>query len=88
MPAADKQRNAKLATGRLIFWNADRGFGFLRRDVIGDEIFISGKEARLCGVEADHLQIGTRFSFELRQDENHDRRPWAAKIRLVSEAPA
>jgi CspA family cold shock protein len=82
---ADKQHNAKFATGRLVFWNADRGFGFLRRDVVGDEIFISAKVCRHSGIN-DDLQVGVRVSFELRQDDA-GRAPRAIHIRIISEAP-
>jgi cold shock CspA family protein len=80
VPAA-KQHNARLATGRIVFWNPTRGFGFLRRDVVGDDIFISAKACRHSGINDDDLQVGTRVAFELRPDEN-GRSPRAIRVRI------
>ena len=85
MRAVDKQHNAKLATGRIVFWNPTRGFGFLRRDVVGDEIFISAKTCRHSGINDDDLQVGVRVSFELRQDDA-GRAPRAIHIRVIDHA--
>ena len=77
-----------VAVGTLIKWNAERGFGFVRRDVVGDDIFISGKDARYSGLNEDDLKIGLRLSFVPRPDDRPGRAPRAIYIRIIAEAPA
>jgi len=75
------------AVGRLITWNADRSYGFVRRDHGVGDVFVSGKEVRHSGISEGDLKIGMRLAFELWQDDN-GRRPWATNISVVSKAPA
>jgi cold shock CspA family protein len=77
MPARD--------VGRLIKWDAERAFGFVRRDH-GEDVFVSGKDARHSGVNADDLHVGTRLSFVPWPDEKPGRAPRAIHIRIISGA--
>jgi cold shock CspA family protein len=77
-----------VAVGTLIKWNPARGFGFVRRDVVGDDIFISAKDARYSGLNEADLQVGARLSFVPLPDAKPDRAPRAVFIRVLSEAPA
>jgi cold shock CspA family protein len=77
-----------VVTGRLIKWSPDRGFGFVRRDVVGDDIFISAKDARYSGLNEDDLKVGMRLSFVPWPDAKPGRAPRAVFIRVLSEAPA
>ena len=73
------------AVGRLVSWNADRSFGFIRRDHGVGDVFVSGKEVRNSGISERDLKIGMRLAFEFWRDEN-GRRPWATNISVVSWA--
>ena len=86
MPAADKQRAMpERAVGTLIKWNADRGFGFVRRDH-GEDVFVSGKDVRYSGINEDDLQVGTRLSFVPWPDEKPGRADRAVHIRIIDHA--
>jgi cold shock CspA family protein len=75
-----------VAVGTLIKWNAVRGFGFLRRDVVGDDIFISAKDVRYSGLDENNLQVGMRLSFVPLPDAKPDRAPRAVYIRVIAHA--
>jgi CspA family cold shock protein len=47
-----------MATGIVKFFNADRGFGFIRPDAGGDDIFVHIKNC------ADKLRDGQRVRFD------------------------
>jgi cold shock CspA family protein len=85
MPA-DKQRKVpQRAVGRLVKWDTDRGFGFVRRDY-GEDVFVSAKDVRHSGLNDDDLQVGTRLSFVPWPDEKSGRAPRAIHIRVEATA--
>jgi cold shock protein len=50
-----------MATGTVKFFNADRGFGFIRPDAGGDDIFVHIKN---CAAGIDQLRDGQRVRFD------------------------
>ena len=50
-----------MATGTVKFFNADRGFGFIRPDAGGDDIFVHIKN---CAGGIDKLLDGQRVRFD------------------------
>ena len=50
-----------MATGTAKFFNADRGFGFIRPDAGGDDIFVHIKN---CAGGIDKLRDGQRVRFD------------------------
>jgi cold shock CspA family protein len=79
--AAAKKHKPQRADGVLVFWNADRGFGYARRDHGVGEVFVSGKAVRYSGIDEADLQVGMRLSFSLHPDAN-GRAPWATNIEI------
>jgi cold shock CspA family protein len=75
-----------VVVGTLIKWKPDRGFGFVRRDVGGDDIFISAKDARYSGLNEDDLKVGMRLSFVPWPDQKPGRTPRAVYIRVLDHA--
>jgi cold shock CspA family protein len=60
-------------------------FAFARLDRDGKDVFIGGAELARAGIP--RLEIGARVSFEVRKSTGN-RKPWAWKIRVVSEPTA
>lgn len=54
-------QGASMATGTVKFFNADRGFGFIRPDAGGDDIFVHIKN---CAGGIDKLRDGQRVRFD------------------------
>jgi cold shock CspA family protein len=50
-----------VVVGTLVKWNAERGFGFVRR-AQGADVFVSAKDARYSGINEDDLKVGVRLS--------------------------
>ena len=69
--------------GTVIFWNGR--FGFARLDRGGTDVYLGASELVRAGIHRP--EIGQRLCFERRQ-ATHKRKPWAANIRLASEATA
>jgi CspA family cold shock protein len=68
-----------MATGILKMFNADRGFGFIKPDNGGNDVFVHISAAERAGFQ---LQQGMRLGY----DEDMDRKtgkPRAANLRLL-----
>jgi cold shock protein len=52
-----------MATGSLKMWNADRGFGFIKDDSGGPDIFMH--ITALQGIDPDNLGLGERLTFDV-----------------------
>jgi cold shock CspA family protein len=63
--------------GTVVNWN-DRGFGFIRRDTGGRDIFFHRAEI-MSG--RNELPIGTRVSFQPKPGK--DERPIASNVRII-----
>jgi CspA family cold shock protein len=54
--------------GCVTFWRADRGFGFVKPDHLGDSVFVHASQIRKTGLS--ELSRGQRVSYELGPDRN------------------
>jgi cold shock protein len=55
-----------MATGTLKMWNADRGYGFIKDDSGGPDIFMH--ITALQGIDPDNLGLGERLTFDVERD--------------------
>jgi CspA family cold shock protein len=53
-----------MAAGKLKMWNADRGFGFIKDDNGGPDMFLHINELKAAGIDPDQIKVGDRLSFE------------------------
>jgi cold shock CspA family protein len=78
----DAKTGDECELGTVLFWNGR--YGFARADR-GMDVYLGPAELARTGIE--RLEVGQRIRFEARK-ATHGRKPWAANIRLASEAPA
>jgi CspA family cold shock protein len=72
-----------MGTGTLKKWDADRGFGFIKDDAGGPDMFIHINALKLAGIDHDGIAIGTRLSFS--SEATRDGRARASDVRLLSQ---
>jgi CspA family cold shock protein len=53
-----------MAAGELKMWNADRGFGFIKDDSGGPDMFLHINELKAAGIDPDQIKVGDRLTFE------------------------
>jgi CspA family cold shock protein len=78
---ADSTGEVRVATGRVKFYDAKQGFGYLSQDD-GPDVYVR-KESLAAGVEA--LRSGTRVEFEVAEGP---RGPQARSVQPVTSRPA
>jgi cold shock CspA family protein len=78
-----KADEPELDCGTVLFWNGR--YGWARVDRGGPDVYLGQPELARAGIP--WLEIGARVSFELRKDR-HKRKPWGARISILSETPA
>jgi CspA family cold shock protein len=54
-----------MATGTLKMWNVDRGFGFIKDDSGGPDMFMHFTALQSAGIDPDTLRIGDRLTFDV-----------------------
>ena len=69
-----------MATGKIKKWLDDAGFGFIRLDNGGGDIFLHRSEVLGCGIDPYKLREGDRLSFDIGLDRNNRRT--AINVRL------
>jgi cold shock protein len=69
-----------LAIGTLTWWNPNRGFGFIKPDGGGPDIFLHVSDLEDAGVHPLVLKIGQRLSYDTTE---YDGKPKAVEIQLV-----
>jgi cold shock protein len=69
-----------LALGTLIWWNPDRGFGFIKPDNGGPDIFLHVSDLEEAGVHLMVLKVGQRLSYDTTEFAE---KPKAVDIQLV-----
>jgi CspA family cold shock protein len=68
-----------MATGTLKMWNADRGFGFIKDDSGGPDMFLHISALQSAGVDPDNLMKGDRLTFDV--ESRRDGRTQASNVR-------
>ena len=68
-----------MATGTLKMWNAERGFGFIKDDSGGPDIFLHVSTVQSAGVDPDDLRIGELLTFDV--EAGRDGRTKASNVR-------
>jgi cold shock protein len=68
-----------MATGILKMWNAHRGFGFIRDDSGGPDMFLHIRALQSAGVDPDNLRLGEVLTFDV--ESGRDGRTKASNIR-------
>ena len=46
-------------------WNADRGFGFIKDDSGGPDMFLHISALQLAGIDPDNIRKGDRLTFDV-----------------------
>ena len=54
-----------MATGTLKMWNAERGFGFIKDDSGGPDIFLHFSALQSTGIDLFSAKLGERLSFDV-----------------------
>jgi CspA family cold shock protein len=54
-----------MATGTLKMWNPDRGFGFIKDDSGGPDMFLHITAVQSAGIDPDNLRPGQRLTFDV-----------------------
>ena len=70
-----------MAAGKLKMWNADRGFGFIKDDNGGPDMFLHINELKTAGIDSDKIKIGDRLTFETAS--TRDGKTKASNVRMV-----
>jgi CspA family cold shock protein len=68
-----------MATGTLKMWNADRGFGFIKDDAGGPDIFFHFSALQSAGINPDDLRLGEPLAFDV--EISRDGRTKASNVR-------
>jgi CspA family cold shock protein len=68
-----------MGTGTLKMWNAERGFGFIKDDSGGPDIFLHVSAVQSAGVDPDDLRLGELLTFDV--EAGRDGRTKASNVR-------
>jgi CspA family cold shock protein len=68
-----------MATGTLKMWKADRGFGFIKDDSGGPDIFLHVTALQSAGIDPDSLRLGEPLTFDV--ESSRDGRTKASNVR-------
>ena len=60
-------------------WNAERGFGFIKDDSGGPDIFLHVSAVQSAGVDPDDLRLGELLTFDV--EAGRDGRTKASNVR-------
>ncbi len=69
-----------MATGTVKFFNANKGFGFIRPEGGGGDVFVHARDVTASGVP--ELAEGMRIGFEVTMDPRNGKTR-ATKLRLL-----
>ena len=70
-----------MPTGKVKFF-CEKGYGFIRPDAPGDDVFIHAKALQKANPPIDSVQEGDYIAYELEPGRNG--RPAAGKVRLLA----
>jgi CspA family cold shock protein len=68
-----------MATGTLKMWNPDRGFGFIKDDSGGPDMFLHITAVQSAGIDPDNLRPGQRLTFDV--ESTRDGKTKASNVR-------
>jgi cold shock protein len=68
-----------MPTGTLKMWNPDRGYGFLKSDDGGPDVFIHISALSAAGIDPENLRLGERLTFEI--ESTREGRTRASQVR-------
>ena len=68
-----------MATGTLKMWNPDRGFGFIKDDSGGPDMFLHDTAVQSAGIDPDNLRPGQRLTFDV--ESTRDGKTKASNVR-------
>ena len=71
-----------MPTGRIKFFNTDKGYGFITPDAPGSDVFIHIKSLLNSNPTISAVNEGDRISYEL--EPGRDGRPAAGRIKLLA----
>ena len=60
-------------------WNADRGFGFIKDDSGGPDMFLHISALQLAGIDPDNIRKGDRLTFDV--ESTRDGKAKASNVR-------
>jgi len=60
-------------------WNADRGFGFIKDDSGGPDMFLHISALQLAGIDPDNIRKGDRLTFDV--ESTRDGKTKASNVR-------
>jgi CspA family cold shock protein len=55
-----------MPTGTLKMWNADRGFGFIKDDAGGPDVFMHISALQSSGLDPENFRLGERLTFDIK----------------------
>ena len=68
-----------MATGTLKMWNPDLGFGFIKDDSGGPDMFLHITAVESSGIDPDNLRPGQRLTFDV--ESTRDGKTKASNVR-------
>ena len=54
-----------MPTGTLKMWNAERGYGFIKDDAGGPDVFLHIRALQSSGIDPENLRLDERLSFDV-----------------------
>jgi CspA family cold shock protein len=69
-----------MRTGTLKLWKRERGFGFIKDDTNGSDIFVHAIAFQAAGIDPDTVEAGARLIYEV--EPTRDSRTRACNVRL------
>jgi cold shock protein len=53
--------------GTLKIWNVGRGFGFIKDDAGGRDMFVHATTLRAAGLDPETIQVGVRLAYDVEE---------------------